>query len=170
VTSTTTDLDGQRADVELLITAEIRLAHTDGERVAVFLREWLEPLGLLPHAGSFPRGFLVELAPILRIASWQRAGLPADLEDTFPPAGELLEHLIRRFIADPMTFDFKMPAVPPRLCSRVVSTWIARCAWSSPSETGADVWLGEIDDDLLLDALADFLYEMRNVLPEDRSE
>jgi len=162
-----TDIDGTQADVETILAAFIRLAHDDAERVAEFLRRWLQPLRIRPASTCFPMGFLLELAAILRIAAWQRAGLARDLNEAFPPARELLEDLIRRFTAEPMSFDFKMPVVPPRLCSQVVSTWFARCAWNSPSEMGADVWVGEIDDDLLFDVLADFLFEMRNVLPED---
>ena len=76
-----------------------------------------------------------------------------------------MEDLIRRFMADPMSFN--APTVP-RLCAQVVSTWVTHCAWTSPSEAGADIWVGEIDKDLLLNVMADFLFELRNILPEDR--
>jgi hypothetical protein len=159
-----TDIDGTQADVETILAAFIRLAHNDAERVVEFLRRWLKPLRIGPASACFPMEFPFELAAILRIAAWQRAGLAADLSDAFPPARELLEDLIRRFIADPLSFN--APAVP-RLCAQVVSIWIAHCAWDSPSETGADVWLSEIDNDLLHDAMADFLYEIRNLLAGD---
>jgi hypothetical protein len=163
VTHAATDLDGQRADVELFITARIRLAHTDAEHVAVFLRSWLQSLGL-GHAASFPRGFLAELAAILRIALWQRGGLPADLENAFPPAAELLEQLIRGFIADPLSFVSTASGDRHGLRSQVESIWLARCAWTAPSELAADVWLGDIDEDLLVNALAEFLWTNRHKL------
>jgi hypothetical protein len=160
-----TEVNETQADVQFRLEAFIRLAHADAEHVAGFLKRWLKPLRL-GRDTPFPAEFLLELAAIVRIAAWQQAGLAADL-GTFPPAQELLENLIRQFLADPMSFELEAPAVRRGLGSQVVSTWIARCAWKGPSETGADVWLGEIDEGLLLELMADFLYEIRNLPIED---
>jgi hypothetical protein len=160
------ELDEARADVQFTLEAFIRLAHADAEHVADFLERWLKPLRL-GRAAPFSAEFLCDLAAIIRIAAWQRAGLAADLKEPFPPAQELLENLIRRFIADPLSFGSKPSTAPQSLPSRVVSTWIARCAWKAPSETGADVWLSELDEDVLLVLMADFLYEIRDLPIEE---
>ncbi len=158
--------EGTRADVEFILAALIRQAHADAEHVAGFISDWLWPLGLR-RATAFPPEFLLELAAIVRIAAWQRAGCTSALKDTFPPARELLEDLIRRFISDPMSFDFEVSSVRRGLCSQVFSTWISRCAWNASSEIGADVWFTEIDEDLLLNLMADFLHKIRHLAIEE---
>ena len=62
-----------------------------------------------------------------------------------------------------LSFGSEVSSGPRSLPSRVVSTWITRCAWKAPSETGADVWLSEIDEDMLLELMADFLYQIKDL-------
>jgi hypothetical protein len=52
-------------------------------------------------------------------------------------------------------------ADPTELCVAVLRLSAERFAWSGPPEVGADIALDEAHEDILLEALADFLWAQR---------
>ncbi len=140
-----------RQDVETILAGLVRLADQDALLVARFIPAWIE----LKPGEAFPKAFLVELAAILRIARWQQAGLPADLQEQFPPAEFLFDELVQAFAENPSSFIDG--SYQPKWPKSVLVTWLHRFSWNAPLEIGAEVVMQEPDEDMVLGAIADFL-------------
>jgi hypothetical protein len=110
---------------------------------------------------SWPRGFLLDLAPILRIALWERTGLIDHLGKEFPPAKQALADLFRRY--EENASDPEKEGAYSELRMEVFKTRFNLLAWGGRRELNADVVLGDRDDDRLLEALADLLWENRHL-------
>jgi hypothetical protein len=147
-----------------LIEAVVR----DAQFMADLTAGFLDRLGALPPLKqrrkapvALPDGFLLELAAVLRIGLWERAGLRDRLGLDLPPADQVLDDLVARFTQVPVEMR------PERTCAGIVMdvfrTTLDRLAWGGRGELHADVVLGEHDDELLLEALADVLWEQRHV-------
>jgi hypothetical protein len=128
-----------------------------------FLKRWFASIGYDKNPPALPAEFLLELSAVIRIAHWQRAGLTTEMGAEFPPAAELLEQLLSRLLEDPLSFCLDPGACPAPLQKQVVMTWFRHCSWTATSELGSDVVVNPIDEDLLLDALADLLWQHRSL-------
>jgi hypothetical protein len=146
-----------------LIAITIREAELMAELVIAFL----EGSGLLPPAASrggapieFPAEFLLELGAILRIASWDRAGIRQRLDPGLPPADQAYADFVRRLRYEPESF---LPGGGPAslLMPVMWATW-QQTAWNGRADLGADVVLDPLDDDQARDAVAEFLFAHRH--------
>jgi hypothetical protein len=135
-----------------LTTAVMADAARDADRVGQFLVALglrLDPKTPLP----LPARFLRYLAAALRLLSWEAQGFSFHREHGLPAAGEVI-HAAFRSLNDPH-------ADPTELCIGVMRLSVEKFAWTAPTELGVDVSLGDAEDELLLEALADFLWAHR---------
>jgi hypothetical protein len=139
-----------------LVTAVAEAAARDAARVRLFLEEVSLGASLaLPI--PLTSAFLLELGAALRLLEWERRGLSAHLDAGLPPSGRALREAFRHLVAPPV------PPDPPgdTLAYRVMVLFAERFAWAGREELGADVALGEADEEALLEELADFLSRHR---------
>ena len=135
-----------------LIVAVTREAEADADRVVEFLRY----LGLQPTAEKplgFSRDQLLFLGAVLRLASWEEAGVPIHFSIGLPPAS--------RILADAINLAQQGHGAYPKELSHVVhKLFIDRAAWHG-RDLGGVVQLDGLDDETALDALAEFLWSRR---------
>ena len=135
-----------------LIVAVAREAEADADRVAEFLRY----LGLQPTAEKplgFSRDQLLFLGAVLRLASWEEAGVPIHFSVGLPPASRILLDAIRSAQQGHGAYSKELSHVVHKL-------FIDRVAWHG-RDLGGVVELGGLDDETALDALAEFLWSRR---------
>jgi hypothetical protein len=142
---------------DALVAAVAEDAGRDADRVGRFLQA-LGLAGSPRRPARLPAAFLLELAAALRLLAWEQAGLRAHLDAGLPPAAQALREL---FLA--ATGRLPGPPASPAgtLAYRVTALFAERFAWDAQGELGAEVALGEADEDALLEALADFLWQHR---------
>ena len=139
-----------------LVTAVAGDADRDADRVALFL----QALGLKPSPArplALPAAFLLELGAALRLLEWERRGLSAHTDAGLPPSGQALREALRHLDIP----ELAARTLGDTLTYRVMVLFAERFAWAGREELDADVALGEADEDALLDALADFLWDHR---------
>jgi hypothetical protein len=146
-----------------LLQAVAEDAADDADRVGQFL----DALGLRPNGQGaaraplrLPTFFLVGLAAALRLGEWEQRGLRAHLDAGLPSAAEATGEVFRAVEA-PEPLAAKEQAAT-RLACRVLAVFVERMAWDGRPLLGADLELGEADEDALVDALADFLWAHRH--------
>jgi hypothetical protein len=125
----------------------------NAERDAECVGQFLNHLGLTATPEkplSLPRGFLLHLGSALRLLIWEARGFFFHSEAGLPDARQAICDSFR-LLSDP-----DGDATP--FCIAVLRLSIERFGWSGPPELGADVALGEAEEELLLEALADFLW------------
>jgi hypothetical protein len=143
---------------DALVAAVAEDAARDADRVGLFLQA-RGLAGSPQRPARLPAAFLLELAAALRLLAWEQAGLRAHLDAAgLPPAAQALRDL---FLA--ATGRLPGPPASPAgtLAYRVTALFAERFAWDARGELGAEVALGEADEDALLEALADFLWQHR---------
>ena len=136
-----------------LVDATRREAELCADLVGLLLKE----LGLDP-AVRLPAAFLLELAAAARRRAWEFTGIRTHLEAGLPPARQALASAFG-VLEEPAGPEAGDPPAP--LWPRVLDLFRRRFAWGGHSELDADVALGEADEDALLEALADFLWQRR---------
>ena len=142
-----------------LLQAVKHAAADDADRVAQFL----DALGLRPTGPGaaraplrLPTFFLVGLGAVTRLREWEQRGLRAHCDAGLPPADEALREVFRAVEA-PEPLAAKEQAAT-RLACRVLAVFVERMAWDGRPLLGADLELGEADEDALVDALSKFLW------------
>jgi hypothetical protein len=146
-----------------LLQAVERDAADDADRVGQFL----DALGLRPTGPGaaraplrLPTFFLLRLGAALRLREWEQRGLRAHRDAGLPPADEALREVFRAAEA-PEPLAAKEQAAT-QLAGRVLAVFAERMAWDGRPLLGADLELGEADEDALVDALAKFLWAHRH--------
>jgi hypothetical protein len=135
-----------------IVTAIARDAARDAERVGLFLTQ----LGLktTPEKPlALPAGFLCHLGAALRLLEWEGQGFFFHIDAGVPKAQQAIHEAFLSFT--------ESDADPIKLCTAVLRLSVERFSWSGPPELGADIALDEVQEDVLLEALADFLWEHR---------
>ena len=135
-----------------LIVAVTREAEADADRIAELLRY----LGLQPTAEKplgFSRDQLLFLGAVLRLASWEEAGVPIHFSVGLSAASRILADGIR-------SEEQGHGAYLKELSHVVHKLFIDRAAWHG-RDLGGVVELGGLDDETALDALAEFLWSRR---------
>ena len=133
-------------------------AAEEAEWVATFLAS----AGLAPSPGKtcgFPRGILLDLGGMVRLQSWEAAGLDAHRRAGLLTGDEALEYIIEvltRAAADPAEL-----ARAGLLGRAVFELRMSKFAWAGRTEFQADIALDDADEEALIDALAEFLWEFR---------
>jgi len=126
-----------------------------------------EASGLFPHKPVyFPNKFLYELTAVLELGLWERQGL-RDYLDTLginlPTFHEAADNLAARAANNPHEFE---GSDTPSLCCQVFRVWVEHFAWNGLSMLGAEVVLGQLDEDKFADVLADFVWQHRHELAQ----
>jgi hypothetical protein len=148
-----------------LVRAVAEDAALDADRVGCFLDELLGRCGAAAEGRPplrLPPDFLLELAAGLRLLAWEAGGLRCHREAGLPPAQQALRDAFRWLkpaAAAPETGDG-----PERLMPRVLALFIERLAWNGRVEWGADIALGEAEEDVLAEVVANFLWAHRHDL------
>jgi hypothetical protein len=146
-----------------LIQAVARDAAAAADYVAVFL----DALGLrgtneggTPVPLRLPYFFLLGLGAALRLLVWEQHGVQAHRDAGLPPADEAVRAVFRAVTAPEPPEEKERRA--RQLGCRVLAAFVERLAWSGQALLGADVELGQADEDALVDALARFLWACRH--------
>ena len=126
----------------------------DADRTADVLKR----IGLFPVSNArftYTREFLLEFGAALRIWYWQTQGTNVaslGLPDARPAAQAVLHEAFRRH-EDP-----SLPLPNLELSKAVLRITVNGWAWSGQEHLQADVRLDSIDEDNLIDVMADFLW------------
>jgi hypothetical protein len=141
-----------------LVRAVALNAARDADRVALFL----DALGARPAGDGtsrpplrLPSWFLLELGAALRLWIWEHSGIRLHLGAGLPPAGEALRAVFRRLTA--AAGDGATGEGTP-LSRAVMGLFVEHFAWSGQQDLGAELLLGEADEDDLVGALADLIW------------
>jgi hypothetical protein len=139
-----------------LLDSLVREAELDAHRVAVFL----SVLGIAADPDRpirLPRGSLLALGAALRLLEWEDNGLNVHRDAGLPPAHQALLDALRSLNSGA---DDEARGTH-HLSRRVVALFAERLAWHGRRELDADVALDELDDEAMLEALAEFLWASR---------
>lgn len=126
------------------------------ERDAVSVAQFMGCLGLNATPEKpvpLPAGFLLSLAAALRLLAWEVRGFNFHREAGLPSASEAIRDAFERLL--------EKDAKPSPICNTVGRLALERFAWAGEPELGADVAIDDVDEELFLDALADFLWANR---------
>ncbi len=140
------------------IEAIIRQALLDADRVAWFLIQ-RRSVGdqLVPPPNLWSGRFLLELAGALRLACWEQLGIWVHRAAGLPTAHQALIEVLQSPGSDPISTG------SATLSSQVFILWIRHFAWSSLAALDADLILvGDVEEDRLLDSIADLLWSQRH--------
>jgi hypothetical protein len=132
----------------------------DADRVGAFLHA----LGIQAtpqRPVALPAGFLLDLGAALRLLCWEQAGLNPQQVAGLPPAQQGLRTVLQALSESPGDDSSANP--PGTLACRVMQAFVDHFAWNGDVELNVDVLLRDADEDLLLEALADFLWVQRPV-------
>jgi hypothetical protein len=154
--------DENRERVVRFLAQVIESAWHNAEMVAAFLAS----LGLKPKKNKpvyLPLEFLLELGAILRLAQWERAGIHHLIDPNLPSAREALRQLLVRATEVPDSFSLDVNLTTGHLSHQVFRLWLMRCARSSVQELGVDVLISGANSDLILNALAEFIWNHRQL-------
>jgi len=137
-----------------LIAAVMSMAKDDADAVI----ECLKLMGI-PSGTLLPAGFLLGLAAILRVIVWEDQGILIHLESGLPDARQLLRDLFtpvfRNAIDDLIRFGFGV-------WYWVLELRTTRMAWGGANMIGADVLVGEVNEEIFVETLAQFLWVHRH--------
>jgi hypothetical protein len=141
-----------------LVGALVRRA----ERQADVTADWLKAAGLFRSGPPrLPAACLLELAAVLELGIWERHGLRGHLEVDLPTYREAADQLAARCMKGPA--EFHGPNATP-LSLRVLRVWMEHFAWEGPDLLQADVVVGDLDEDVFIDLLAEFVWTYRHEL------
>jgi hypothetical protein len=135
-----------------VVASVVANAQRDADCVDRFLRQ----LGLAATPKKpvhLPREFLAYLGAALRLLAWERSGLFLHRDVGLPGAQQAIGDALR-LLDEPDTNVTSF-------CVAVTKLSVEHFSWSGLSEIGADVALENADEDVLLEALADFLWTHR---------
>ena len=155
---------------QVLPAGTVEAAARRAEQMAERTGEFLRALGLAPSKPSgspfsLPGEFLLELAAILQRADWQASGMSDSLDEELSPAFDDLRQLLVRLFQRPESFQGgDNCAQNARLSQQTLRLWLERFAWTSPELLECDMLLGDLNDDDLVDRLAEVLWARRHDL------
>ena len=131
-----------------------RLAERHADATGAYLRE-------IGFRGSLPGLFLLELAAALQLRQWETQGVLNPLDGDLPSWREAADELFARAAERPEEF---LTPTTPSLLHRVLKVWVERFAWEAPDLLQAELVLGDLDEDGVVDALAELLWTHREEL------
>jgi hypothetical protein len=114
-----------------------------------------------------PKAFLMELSAVMRLRHWELGGIRDHIEAGLPSSQDATRELSARAAKGPEEF------VGPQadlLSRRVFEFWISRFSWSGVETLGADLVVHGLDDDLLINTIADFLWSNRDALSSSSTD
>jgi hypothetical protein len=124
------------------------------------LDEQFKQNGDAEGAVGLPIQFCVELAAILQLKAWEKAGLRDFLPADLPSCEEALTDLIHRTRTAPRDFTV---AGGSQLPPMVIFACVNQFAWAAPNLLDADVVLSDgVDENLMVEAIAQLLWSHRH--------
>ena len=102
---------------------------------------------------AMPAGLLLHLGAALRLLAWEAQGFFFHREAGLPEAEQAIRDAF-------LTLN-NPDAERTKLRSAVLRLSVERFAWSGPPDLGANIAVHQAQEDVLLDALADFLWAHR---------
>jgi hypothetical protein len=118
--------------------------------------------GIPTGASNLPLGFLLEVGAICQLKAWERAGLRAFLPADLPTCADAVSDLHRRITSGSRELASIESA---SLSRRVLGVWLNDFSWAAPNLLEADVVLGKVEEDTLVDVLAHLLWHHRHAMP-----
>ena len=159
--------DGSLDVPDFVINAVARNAEFRAELTAAFLNA----AGLVgkSHDGhvrscGLSADALLELGFVLQLAYWELHGLRSHLPEELPRVGEAATSLAKRAAERASGGEFRRSE---ELSNQVFGVWWRRFAWNGRELLQADVVLGDIDEDQLIDVMAKFLWDHRHDIQQD---
>ncbi len=137
----------------------------NAEYVADLTGTFLDATGLCPKSADGTRSCglsaasLLELGAILQLGVWERNGFRPFLPDDLPSYREAATNFARRAEVRQRT---GRTSGTGELRKKLFFTWLRQLAWHGQEILQAEVLVGEIDEDSLVDAMADFLWNHRH--------
>lgn len=137
-----------------------------GEFDAALVLSFLDQVGLTPASLGrpvvLPAHFLLELGAALRLLFWECQGSTAYVQAGLPTAREAL---CRAFTM--ATFNAKSEErVPTPLWEQVTAYANRQVAWHGLAELNAEIFVDFGDDEELLEAMAEFIWNNRHALDD----
>ncbi len=103
------------------------------------------------------RELLLFYGAVLRLYSWETAGITIHRDRGLPPACEILTNAARALVEEGKRPD------GTRLAMLVMNMFIDKFAWNGRQHLDAHVILDSLDEDMALDALAELLWRRRQI-------
>ena len=135
-------------------------------RQAEWVGSFLEEIGLAPvgrgpqdRPPRLPAEFLLSLGAVMQLLLWEQLGIHVHLDHGLPPARQALLDVLRTATGQA---EAEAAERARSLASRVMVLSVEHLAWNGRVELGADVVLGEADQEALLEVLADYLWVHRS--------
>jgi hypothetical protein len=150
-------------DLSTFPTDLVRATVLNAARDAEYAARLLELLGQTPAGRWFaekpvlPPAFLLCLGAAMRLLMWEQNSIRIHLAAGLPPAREALRDVFHSPI-DPEAAS-RIEDLP----ERVFRLSVEHFAWAGRIELAADVTLDPVDEEMALEALADFLWNYRNL-------
>ena len=107
---------------------------------------------------GLPVGYLLELVAVVQLRVWEMNGLQPSLPKDLPTAHAAAADLCSRIKNNPLQFGTFASAT---LSEQIRQLWLERFSWSAPAILGVDVMVGEINEDALVKAVAQILWNHR---------
>jgi hypothetical protein len=138
-----------------------KVAYEYGSRMAEVIVTWLNSNGRPFHQSNqkAPLPYLLELGAILQLALWESAGFAEQLPSDLPTLSQAREELKTRAALGPQEFVDPKKA---RLFECVFLVWWEHFAWHAPELLDAEVLLGQLNEDEVVQQLARFFWETRH--------
>ena len=136
----------------------VRKAAIDGESDASGVAALLEAAGFEPPV-RLPAALLLGLGAAMRVAAWEAMGHQPHRAAGLPDARKVVLNVVEWCrVLSPADRDRAVVA----LHSQVTEISRTQFAWEGPDILGADTLVGEPQDDVFLDALAEFVWQHRH--------
>jgi hypothetical protein len=131
----------------------VNAAVSDAHRAANYVTWFIRHSGLWTSSKNqkpLPANFLLHLGSALQLIAWEAKGISIHRDAGLPDAQQAMRDAF---------ITLNNPAFDPmEFVTAVEGLAVERFSWSSQEELGIDVLLDEPDEEVLLEALADFLW------------
>ena len=131
------------------------------ERLADLTGGFLQSSFPTPGEVKLPAAVLLELAAVLELGVWERQGLLEHINTDLPTYREASNQLAARCAKGSAEFE-RTNAAP--FSQQMLCIWLEHFAWEGPEILGADMVVGEVEEDVFLDLLAEFAWTHRREL------
>ena len=155
---------------DFVVAAVTRNAEFRAELVAAFL----DSAGVVcrsedgqPSSCGLSADTLLELGGILQLAYWERHGFRPDLPDRLPAYREAVASFAKR-AAERANGEKFHPM--KELSEQVFCVWFGHFAWDGREILQADMVLGDLDEDQLIDVMANLLWSHRHHAQRDSNK
>ncbi len=146
-----------------VLQAVVQNAERQALMVAAYLKHvdpQLKRDGFPSGADGLPAGYLLELGATLMLGQWDLQGLRTFLPSELPAFADATRILKHRAASATREFSNVDSA---HLSRQIGQIWLERFAWEAPNLLQADVVLGDVDADALIEAVAQLVWANRHI-------